>query len=78
MCFFDAEGSAPLASSFSLTAGVASVLRTASLIALIVSRGVFAGTNSAYQLFHARQPLLGAWRIPVRTAPSYFSSLSHQ
>ncbi len=62
MGFFDAEGSAPLASSFSLTAGVASVLRTASLIALI----------------HARQPLLGAWRIPVRTAPSYFPSLSHQ
>ncbi len=51
MGFFDAEGSAPLASSFSLTAGVASVLRTASLIALIVSRGVFAGTNSAYQLY---------------------------
>ena len=48
---FDAEGSAPLASSFSLTAGVASVLRTASLIALIVSRGVFVGTNSAYQLY---------------------------
>ena len=51
MGFFDAEGSAPLASSFSLTVGVASVLCTASLIELIMSRGVFAGTNSAYQLY---------------------------
>src|SRR5436190_9585181 len=49
-CGDDAEGTAPLARSFSLIAGVASVLRTASFSALMTAGGVFAGANSAYQL----------------------------